>query len=245
MYIRPGIFRRLIRIVGSDGMVRADVEDDQHRFGVAIRHDGRQVTAIEGFPIRTPWTACVDAASVLDRLVGMKLSPHPLAAYRHLNGKLQCTHMLDMASFAIAHAARGTSRREYDAKVEIVTRTAPREPILRRDGEIILRWTIEGTMIRAPDNVAGQSLRTLLDWAETAFPEPDDFEAILVMRRAILISGARTVDLDRIETAAFLAPFKGACYAFQPGTAEHALRVRGNTRDFTNAPESMLADLAT
>jgi len=36
----------------------------------------------------------------------------------------------------------------------------------------------------------------------------------------------------------------GACFVFQPGVPEKALRVRGASRDFTHAHELMLQDLA-
>jgi len=110
---RPGIYRRHIRLHAAPGAVRADMEDDSHRFGVIVRHDGRVVRAVEGLPMRTPWTLCSGARDLLSALVGMQLAPTPLAAARHTDQKQQCTHMFDLATLAVAHAARGIAGREY------------------------------------------------------------------------------------------------------------------------------------
>jgi len=47
-YQRPGIYRRRIRIATSPGQARADLEDDPHRYGVIVRHDGEHLTGVEG-----------------------------------------------------------------------------------------------------------------------------------------------------------------------------------------------------
>jgi hypothetical protein len=47
-------YRRRIRITTAPGKARADIEDDAHRFGVALLHDGVKVTAIRGEGLRTP-----------------------------------------------------------------------------------------------------------------------------------------------------------------------------------------------
>ncbi len=241
---RGGIYRRRIRIVSSPGSTRADLEDDPHRYGVVVRHDGSAVTGIEGIPLRTPWTLCSASAALLDRLIGMPLSPDPLAVYARTNGREQCTHMFDMAGFAVAHAARATAYRQYDVEVPATPRGSARDVLLRRDGREVLRWRVNGNLIEAPAPYAGLELQRLPLWAKRHFPDGDDFEAIVVLRRAIYIAGARYLDLDDMADASTLAHFiMGACYVFQPGVAERAQRMVGSTRDFTTTPEALLADL--
>lgn len=241
--MNPGIYRRCIRIAASEAEARADLEDDLHRCAVTIRHDGTCVTAIEALPIRLPWSLCPQSVKALDRLIGMPLSPHPLAVFRHTDGSQQCTHMFDLAGLAIAQAARGTRLRRYDVEAPYLKEKGPRSLSLRRDGVEVLSWTIDGTTLLAPVAFAGRDVRHLAAWAESAFSDPDDYEAIVVLRRAVLISKARLHDWDIFPTAADTGHGTGACYVFQPALQEHATRMVGSAREFTDAPQRMLADL--
>ncbi|MGE0387798.1 MAG: hypothetical protein AB7Q97_23985 [Gammaproteobacteria bacterium] len=243
---RMGAFRRRIRIVTSPAMARADLEDDMHRYGAIVRHDGRRVTAVEGVAIRTPWSLCGAAADHLHALAGMELSPDPLAAYAFTNGRRQCTHMFDMAAFAIAHAARGTPRRQYDAEIVLLPGDAPRPARLERNGLRILEWAVHGDVLTAPPALAGRNLRRLLEGNPLDAMALDDYEAMVVLRRAIYISQSRELDLDLAATAADVPGSErilGACSVYQAGVADRALRVRGASRDFHDRREAMLADL--
>lgn len=222
---------------------RADLEDDLHRCAVTIRHNGTCVTAIEGLPIRLPWALCPQSVEALKRLIGMPLSPHPLAVFRHTEGAQQCTHMFDLAGLAIAHAARGIPQRRYEIEAPYLKEQGARTLSLRRDGTEILHWTIEGTTLLAPAPFAGRDIKRLTTWAETAFPDIDAYEAIALLRRAVLISKARLHDWDIFPTAADTNHGTGACYVFQPGVQERATRMRGTAREFTDAPERLLSDL--
>lgn len=241
--MNPGIYRRRIRIVASEGQARADLEDDLHRCAVTVRHDGAHVTAIDALPIRLPWSLCAQSVNALNRLIGMPLSPHPLAAFRHTDGSQQCTHMFDLAGLAIAHAARGTQMRQYDVEAPYLKESGQRSLSLRRDGVEVLHWTVDGATLLAPEAFAGRDVRRLAAWAESAVPDPDDYEAIIVLRRAVLISKARLHDWDIFPTAADTGHGTGACHVFQPGVQERAARMVGTARDFTDAPERMLGDL--
>jgi hypothetical protein len=182
--MNPGIYRRCIRIATAENEARAELEDDLHRFAVIIVHDGVRVRAIHGLPIRVPWSLCPQAAAAFDDLVGMPLSAHPLAVFRHTDGSQQCTHMLDLAGLAIAHAARGTRLRQYDVEAPYVEErgraawrcgaTARRRanPALDHDGATQL----------APQAFAGRDIKRLPPWAGSAFPDPDDYEAIILLR---------------------------------------------------------------
>ena len=242
---RPGIYRRHIRIQSHTGEVRADMEDDGHRFGVVVCHDGRAVTAIQGLPLRTPWTLCPDAASVLPALVGMPLDPSPLAAIRYTDAKQQCTHMFDLACLAIAHAARGTALREYAIEAPWYTLAGSRTMTLRRDGREVWTWTLDGvSRITAPEPFASVDVRRLMTWGEENIKDVDELEALFIMRRAVMISGSRVMDLDPIPNPAATGHGLGSCYVHQPVLIEAARRRVGSTLDFTDRPDAPLADLA-
>ncbi len=244
-YQRPGIYRRRLRIGTCGTSARAEMEDDPHRYGVTLRHDGARVTAIEGRAMRTPWTACAEAVRMLDRLIGMELSPDPQQVYRHSNGREQCTHLFDLAGLAMAHAARGIAAREYDAEVPCHAPDALRDAVLRVDGHEALRWTIRRNTIVEPAPFSGQDLGDMMPWAKLRFIERDRFEAVLVLRRAVFVAGSRFFDLDRMERASDTGHVSGACYVFREGVVRRARRVTGSTRDFSDPRAALLGDLDT
>jgi hypothetical protein len=242
-YERPGIYRRRIRTAISPGFAQADMEDDPHRHGVRIEHDGERVLTVRGSASRTPWSSCRGAVHVLHRLAGMPLSPDPQAVYRHTDGRAQCTHLIDLAGLAVSHAARGIAERQYDAQVPCMDTRAPREVRLWVDGEERLAWTLQRTIILAPRFFAGQDLRTMMPWAKQCIVDRDTLEAVIVLRRAVFTSGNRMYDLDRTPTAAATGHVNGACHVFQQGVAERALRREGSTLDFSGSAEALLRDL--
>jgi hypothetical protein len=240
---RPGIYRRRLRIATGAGWARAELEDDPHRYGVTLRHDGECITAVEGRALRTPWTACREAPSLLERLVGMNLSPDPQQVYRRVNGREQCTHLLDLAGLAAAHAARGIAHRDYEAEVPCFDPEARRDAVLRTDGRESLRWTLQRNVIVAPALFAGQDVAALMPWAKACLIARDRLEAVWVLRRAVFVSGNRFFDLDRMSNASDTGHVSGACHVFTQGVAQRARRAVGATRDFSDPGQPLLADL--
>jgi len=222
--------------------VRGDLEDDFHRFGVTVHHDGTTVLAVEGDSHRYPWTTCPSAVEPLRRLAGAPLTTALSALGEHGEARQNCTHLFDLSGLAIAHAARDASDvRTYD--VAIPDRDGNRTtPELWRDGELVLHWDLAGRTIRGPAPFVDVSLRGgFLAWAEDAF-DADLAEAASVLRRACDISLGRFMDLDVFETAEMLGDqVRGTCHSFQPETMVKAVRVKGQTRDFTDTADALLA----
>lgn len=241
--VRPGVYRRHIRLRASAGVVHADMEDDSHRFGVTLRHDGLHVTAIEGRALRVPWSLCPGAIGVLCRLVGMPLAPAPLAASAFADQKQQCTHLFDLAAIAVSHAARDIAARDYRIDGPWYEIEVPRTITLYRDNEAVLEWVLRGNSIVGPEPYASIGVKSLLQWAVQQPVDPDALEALFVLRRAVLISGSRTLDLDRLATADQTGHGIGACYVHQPERITLARRNVGSSRDFTDTPDAMLEDL--
>jgi hypothetical protein len=244
-YQRPGIYRRCLVVTSGPDWARAELEDDPHRYGVTIRHDGERITEAQGRALRTPWSACGEAVSLLERLHGMPLSPDPQQVYRHTNGREQCTHLLDLAGLAQAHAARDTvpSTRRYDAEVPCHDPAAPRDAVLHLDGQEILRWALERNTIAAPPPFAGHDVPTLMPWAKARFVDRDQLQAIWILRRAIFVAGNRFFDLDRLTRASDTGHVLGACHVYSEGVVERATRVHGATRDFSEGGAGMVGEL--
>ncbi|MNZ76541.1 hypothetical protein D3C78_950530 [compost metagenome] len=167
--------------------------------------------------------------AVLDRLVGMPLSPSPSAAYAYVRANEQCTHLFDAAALAVAHAKRGTPLREYDVDVPVVDASTPRIITVRRNGERVMNWVVgERTQILGPGIFAGKDIRSVLSWADGELGNPDDVEAVFVLRRAWLVSGCRNFDMDGCTVASVVPRARmAACHIHQLGVAERADRNRG------------------
>lgn len=107
-----------------------------------------------------------------------------------------------------------------------------------------VRWTFSNrTSLDGPDPFTDRDIRTLLPWADRAFPDLEDYEAIVVLRRSWLVPGVRNTNLDEFPNAAVRTGGKmGACLVFQPGVAEYDQRNLGSTLDFTESPERLLSD---
>jgi hypothetical protein len=236
-----GVFRRRILLRAGDGRVRAELEDDFHRFAVELRHAGGRVLEARGEAARFPWTACPGATARIEALAGMPLLTRAVELAGHSDARLHCTHLYDLAALALAHAAAGRARREY--AVAVPDRVGGvTEATLQRDGAPLLAWRVRGNRVVGPGPLAGLALRgrAFLDWIE-AHLDPDAAEAALVLRRALYIAMGRATDLDAVASAAHVTPIAGAsCHAMQPGIAEGALRVTGSTRDWTDDPDGLL-----
>ena len=256
-------FHRRARFVPTDGMVTGDMEDDFHRFGVDVFHDGRVVTDVRFRALRTPWTSCVTAGGALNAMIGLPLTRSPRVFSRLLNARVQCTHMHDLASAAVAIAAQEVAPREYDMIVYDPVDGLV-DAIMTKDGEPVFAWKIarRGGLGRgkrpsadvdvlATDDViltepfVDMPLNDLLDWSDE-HAGGELAVALYVMRRAVQISRGRGIDLelpDFSTPAPLMQRKSGACFSFQPDIAAQSRRVFGSVKDFSVNTNELLADI--
>lgn len=236
-------FRRRIRLVTTEpGVVVADIEDDFHRFRVTLGHDATNITSVDAEALRVPWSTCPGAVVPLRALVGAPLTLSIAALSEHADPNANCTHMFDLAALAIAHAARGGVRRQYDAEVP-VHRDEAAQCRLWRDGELVLTFEAQGRKLLSPAPYTdGPWKRGFMRWAETTL-EPDDAEAAIVLRRAINIGSGRGMPLDFLETAEpLISVMDGVCFTMTRGVAETATRQKVSMRDYGNDPDGLLTN---
>lgn len=236
-----GSFRRRIvitsRTQGRRGEVRAALEDDFHHFRVTVEHDFEQVLNIRGGAIRHPYSLCPAAAEQLPVLTGMRLDKVASAVTRATDASQQCTHVLDLAGLAIAAAANGRARRQYD--IEVPDRVEGcTNALLARDGQPVLRWQLDHVSIMGPAPCAGVSLQHgFARWALESL-SADEAEAAIVLRRCAMNSLGRHKNLD----AQAHAMATGHCHVQQPARAPLALRVVGSTWDLSARAAELCAD---
>jgi hypothetical protein len=156
-----------------------------------------------------------------------------------------CTHQLDLAGLAVAHAARvsagGAARRQYDAEIPYgLLQGEEHTVVLARDGEVVLRWTVQGTRIVAPRPYA-EATGGFARWADANL-SADAAEAAVVLRRACSIGLSRGLDLDSYPTLADMPGLAPVCWSMQPERAPVAFRNRGLIRDYDDRPDAMLGE---
>jgi hypothetical protein len=235
-----GIYRRRLALHGSRRRVEAQLEDGPHGFRLRLCHDGHVVTALESQALRFPFNTCPGAIDALQPLLGTPLDVDAAALRRIIDPGNNCTHLHDLATLALAHARRSRSSRVYDIEV-------PDE----RDGQTTVRvalngvtvhdWRVRDQHVVGPDAVAGGPLLAgFYRWAISRF-SGDQLEAATIAQRGYFVAQARRYDF----ASAAGAPAsddqmpQGACYSYNHGVVEHALRT-GTVRDFSNCPELLL-----
>ncbi len=234
--IEPGRLgaRRLQLIEPEPGRVTAEVEDDYHRFFVELRHDGERITGVGTEAKRFPWTTCPSAGDhLVERLTGVALRD----VEGHEAPLSHCTHMLDLAILAAAHA-RDAEPTLYEMLIDDPT-DSPRQAILRRNGLETLRWMIDGTALVAPGMMVGRDLRQLRHWigeVDLSLREP-----ARVLRRAAYIARGRGFDFSKLTTASAVSAVM-ACYTFSAEHGGDAWHLDNSMRDFDGLENRPLAD---
>lgn len=238
-----GCYRRVVLLDVPDTFtVTAALEDDPHAFFLRIAHDGERVTAVSAHAERHPLSTCSGAVGPITALVGARLTQASLELKRHADPRANCTHLFDLAGWAIAHAARGaTGLRRYEISIPDAVE-GRMEAVLLRDGEEVLRWVIEHGGITAPERFSGQQvLGGFTRWASSAL-SGDELEHALMLARGYFVSLARIYDMAAAGShpAADHPMPAGSCYSYSSGVVEQAWSLPASRRDFTATPETML-----
>lgn len=253
-----GVFRRHIRVVTTPTEAHADLEDDFHRFGVDIVHDGTKLIQVTGRELRTPWNTCRHAGGMLKVLNGAPLRDNATDFSRQQDSHLHCTHMYELVALASGMILRGVPRRDF-ATAAPYPIGAETHAVLWRDGEQYIHWIItrdqgvredytaayKSDTIIAPPLFAGHRISRLMPWAKEHL-DPDMYEAVYVLRRAVGLSTGRFLDLDTSEhlhPRDMFAHKSGDCFTFQTENEPSTRRIVGSTLDFTDTPELLLQDL--
>jgi hypothetical protein len=238
-----GIFRRRLHWQAGAGEVRVALEDSNHGFRLRLQHDGRCITAVSAEPLRHPFTTCPEAVASLQRIVGLPLAD--VAAQReHLPQADNCTHLVDMALLAAAHAAHAADigqARSFDIAVadehEGITQAR-----IECDGQPVHDWAIRAHTLESPAGLAGRPvMRGFYAWATQVFTDMP-LEAAQALQRGYFVAQSRRWNTQPIEAhpASTDGIPVGACYSYNTGAVERALRIQGSVRDYTQSSERLL-----
>lgn len=249
---RTGKARRMIDLKRWDKQtVVGWLEDDFHHFGVCITHSGTTVTGVSATAVRYPWTSCGFAPEALQPLVGKTMSARCSDIGRLIKMREQCTHIFDLTGLVMAHAVRNIAHRRYQTITddrEILDWVNHKSPIfgpttisLLQDENPVMQWRSDEQYIVDTATGHQQSLgRGFREWTESL--DVEQAEYITVMRRALLVSGGRSMVHDKYPNAGAMDQPE-LCYSFQASRRDDALRVTGATKDYADHPEAMLAQV--
>ena len=239
----------MIQLFADEGGAWGELIDDFHHFSIRLHHDDGHILSVEGDGIRVPWSTCPSAKAPLDDLIGAPLGLSLRETWRRSDPRRQCTHWFDLACLAWMQASRfcatGNARRTYRVQLPDLQARSSR-PILWRDGERVLDWSIVGMKIvrSSPKQFSELSLRgsawtSVLEGSRGPI-EDDLAEAAWVLRRGVFIGMGRQYDFDRIRVASEFAPVVGgACHTFNQTNLDLIEKLPNTVRDLPGRPDQL------
>lgn len=227
-----GSYRRCLRFAAWAGGVAAQVSDTHHGYWLDLRHDGRQVMAIDAAFLRAPTQVCPGAVAGLKAMVGVRLDEPTRDMLARLPAQVNCTHLGDLALWSIAHAEQSAT---WD--IEIPDQgEAPVWISIARDGRLIHRWQIVDHRIAAPEHLAERPLmRGFARWAHETF-DGDEMLGATMLQRGIFVARGREHIVDRLPLTplADAAGMEGMCWSYSGDRFTSAHGTIGYVRDFTH-----------
>lgn len=235
-----GVFRRRLHWRATAVGVFVALEDSNHGFRLQLQHNGQRITQIVAEPLRFPFTTCPEAVANVQGLVGLELTA--VAAQRQaLPQPVNCTHLIDMALLAAAHAPDVGMDRLYEIAV-MDEREGLTHARIECDGQCVHDWTIRDHLIVVPAILAGQPvMRGFYAWVVQRL-QGLPREAAQVLQRGYFVAQSRRWNTRPIEEhpASTDGIPVGACYSYNTGAVERAFRIHGSVRDCTAGAENLL-----
>ncbi|MEE4454827.1 DUF2889 domain-containing protein [Novosphingobium resinovorum] len=230
-----GCYRRLLRFYRRRGALLATLDDTHHAMWLLLRHDTMQVLGVEASFDRHPTTACMGAIAGLHALTGLPLDASPAVIIGRLARDANCTHLGDLATWAIRATRDAEPLTEYAILVED-GRPDPCRMEIQRNGIPIHSWLIRGFEVVGPEELAGMPLmRGFMAEARKHFRD-DELEAAIMLQRGIFVARGRRHIVDQIPAVPLHAAkgMAGACYSYSNDRLATATNTLGYVRDFTN-----------
>ena len=127
-----GIARRRIHLRDDGCRVVATLFDNFHEMVVELDHDREKVIAVRGDMPRFPKTTCPGASARLSQLAGARILDGRKGIAALADRPNHCTHLLDLATFAVSMLQRGEAERLFESSV------TDRDPLRRQEVEVLL-----------------------------------------------------------------------------------------------------------
>ncbi len=227
-----GVYRRRLRFTAGPGIIRAQVADTHHAYWLVLGHADRRIATIDAGFQRAPTTVCSGATPGLQALIGQPIDGPAGDHLRRLPAVANCTHLRDLALWAMIHAERSAV---WDIEIPD-QRDAPVWISIARDGAIQHRWRMTDRTIIAPADLAGKPLmQGFARWAETVFTD-EALIAATMLQRGIFVARGREHIIDQAPPVplAQATSMEGMCWAYSGERFATAHGTLGYVRDFTD-----------
>jgi hypothetical protein len=226
-----GAYRRRLAFTAIANAVVAQVDDSHHSYWLVLEHDPRRVTALEAGFNRAPTDMCRGAIAGLQALVGCALHTPASELMANLPRASNCTHLVDLALWAIAHVGRS-------AIWEIIVPDQTDQPVwiaIEREARTIHRWQVAGFDMVAPEELAGKPLMSgFMMWAGEKFSEESLIAATMLQRGVFVARGRRyVVDQGEPIPLASASGMAGMCWSYSGDRLLEGSGTRGYVRDFS------------
>ncbi len=221
-------YHRGIEVRPGPGSAEAEMQDTHHHVLVRILHAGGVITSATAEGLRLPWTTCARGARGVEALAGLPLDVAREGGAWLTDRSLHCVHATDLALLAVRHAG-DTQPLRYDAFVRRAMMRR-REAWLHTDGDLTLRWDLDGETIAGPEPFTGLTMdrKAFMAWVREHLDD-GAAEAAVVLRRAASIARGVGIDLDGADVASDAHPPDGSCLTYAGPLADRARRVRGTS----------------
>lgn len=230
-----GVYRRLLRFSRVTGAVVATLDDTHHAMWLLIRHDGARISDVCAGISRGPATSCGGAIAGLHNLVDLPLSSGSGAIHAALCATDNCTHLADLATWAIRSAAtQGLGVTSFHIHVADDD-GLPFQLGITRDDRSVHRWLARGGEVVSPRPLAPMPLmRGFMAHAKRHFAG-DALEAAIMLQRGFFVARGRRhlVDLAPPVPLRAAIDMADACYSYAGDRFHAAVSHVGYVRDFT------------
>lgn len=238
-----GNYQRRIRIENQGQTTVAELEDCNHAFRLTITRSDNRITSVSSESLRTPLTTCQGAEAILQQaLVGVDCGQSFEQLSRVCDAKQQCTHLLDLAYWAILHSQRAEVVRDYWVVIPDEVDNKPTHAQVFRNGKEVLAADIQKWQIITPKALSDKPLyKGFKRWLFT-LEDAEHIEAWSVLQKGYFVAQAREMDIDKLEgePASNHSFMLGACYSYSEPVVFEAKRAVNSVRDFTDASEQLL-----
>lgn len=230
-----GVYRRRVQLDRDVDRILATLDDTHHSMWLTLETGDNRVVGIDAGFTRVPATTCPGAVVGLRALIGRPIAGASSNMRAIFPAPENCTHLVDLAAWALSHAARASALRVVDVCVPDERGSIWVE--VRVDGVIAHRWLVADHRIVAPTSLRGLPLmRGFLAWARERF-DGDDLELAIMLQRGVFVARGRryVVDAAPPKPLAAAPAMLDACYSYARDRIDQAFDTVGYVRDFTTA----------
>lgn len=230
-----GAYRRRLRFVVQASGTLGILDDTHHAMWLTIAHEDGIIKHVQAGFDRHPATPCKGAIGSLSALHGLRTDTAGADVARALPVGQSCTHLGDLARWALMAAkAPVPGYTQYDIVVPD-TADAPAWIEIKRGCDVLHRWLVRDQHIVGAPFTGRPLMRGFIAWAREAF-SGDALETALMLQRGVFVARARAYLVDRKPPIPLRAAqgMQGACFSYSGDNWRTGSSMTDYVRDFSD-----------